>query len=713
MRILMVTQFYSPTIGGQERVVEDLSAELIARGHHVAVATLQQGGLPGISEVAGVPVYRIGSTAARLFRGYSDPERPHSPPAVDPRAAAELRRVIDVEKPDIVHGHDWLIHSFLPSKRRDGPGLVVTLHDHSLVCANKRLIRQGEACAGPGPAKCLRCAAAHYGLAKGPAIAVGNWVMSTAERALVDMFLPVSQVVADAAGLRDGSDAYRVIPNFLPEVPTAAAAEQKVPGLPRKFVLFVGDVSRDKGIGVLLEAHGLLEDAPPLILLGRIVDPEILAPVVGAERVSRPELLAAAIGNVRAVGAQPHEVVLDAFRRCTVAVVPSLMHEAFGLVALEAMKVGRPVIASDIGGLREIISDGKNGILVAPGDVEALHTALARVLTDTKLRARLRTAAKRRADDFAADRIVPQVEQAYEDVLAGRRSRAVRRRPFSLPAARLADGLPRVGRLLRQIGPGAGVLGGRIWQGLHRREPRVVLAFTALAIAGLAIPAGTWARVILVSPLVLFLPGYALSGVIFRDGTPGWLERISLALGLSLVATALAGLLLYLAGADLTLNSWTAALAVISGGAAVAAAARPSAVPEGSTPVGARIEIRLPPRLPIAIVVAAAGLVAAAVVLARTPLPSPAARGYTALWLTREHGSAALILGVRSEEHSRTRYVLRLTLRGRTTKRRFSLAPGETWRRRLPPADRAVASLYRADRPGVYRSVRLRTGPSR
>src|SRR4029077_8992267 len=131
MRILMVSQFYAPTVGGQERVVEDLSHELIARGHDVVVVTLQQGDLPAMSAVSGVPVYRIRSTAARFFRGYEDPTRPHAPPAVDPGAMKALRRVLRQEKPDIVHGHDWLIHSFLPLKRRRGPGLVVTLHDQS------------------------------------------------------------------------------------------------------------------------------------------------------------------------------------------------------------------------------------------------------------------------------------------------------------------------------------------------------------------------------------------------------------------------------------------------------------------------------------------------------------------------------------------------------------------------------------------------------
>lgn len=691
MRILMVSQFYRPTVGGQERVVEDLSSELIARGHHVAVVALQQGGLPAVSEVAGVRVYRIESTAARFFPGYSDPERPHAPPAVDPKAMAELRRVLELEQPDIVHGHDWLIHSFLPLKRRDGPGLVVTLHDHSLVCANKRLIRGSSACSGPGPAKCLRCSASHYGLAKGTAITVGNWVMSAAERALVDLFLPVSQVVADAARLRGGTDRHRVIPNFLPETADGADEGQGLSGLPRKFILFAGDVSRDKGVDVLLQAHLLLEDAPPLVLVGRVVDRQILADAVGVERASRPELLAAPIGNVRAVGAQPHEVVLDAFRRCTVAVVPSLMHEAFGLVALEAMSAGRPVIASNIGGLRDIISDDKDGILVEPGDAQALHAALTRVLGDANLRRRLRTAGKRRAGDFAADRIVPQVEQAYEEVLANRAKRH-RTGPRRVLAGSMVGSARRIGR------------------GLNRGGARAILALTALGLAGTAIPAGGWspARFILVLPLVVFLPGYALANAVFGRRPPAAVERLALALGLSLVTAALASLVLNFLPPGLTLYSWAAALAVITVAATAVDAARHPAGPPGSMRTSPRARLRLPRRREqIIVAVAAAGLLAAAVMLARTPLPSPRAQGYAALWLTRDPRSSGLILGVRSEERRTTRYVLRLKLPSGTSRRELTLGPGQTWQEKLPGIRQAAAFLYRAGHNGVYRSVRV------
>ena len=121
----------------------------------------------------------------------------------------------------------------------------MTLHDHSLICANKRLIHQGHACTGPGPAKCLHCSAQFYGTAKGTMIAIGNRGMAPAERALVDMFLPVSQGVADAAGLRKRGNRHRVIPNFLPE-PNSSAPEETLSDLPPTFILFAGDVAATK-----------------------------------------------------------------------------------------------------------------------------------------------------------------------------------------------------------------------------------------------------------------------------------------------------------------------------------------------------------------------------------------------------------------------------------------------------------------------------------
>ena len=247
----------------------------------------------------------------------------------------------------------------------------------------------------------------------------------------------------------------------------------------------------------------------------------------------------------------------------------------------------------------------------------------------------------------------------------------------------------------------------------------MVLALTALGLVGTALPAGAWTplRTILVLPLALVLPGYALTTRDFRASKAG-------AAG---TPRARAQFVARHHGAHkpVPLPRLVRADAALLGSrrSQLSPWVRPSSprlflrrLNDGPKPDTRRLASRpfLRP-LPIAIAVAAACLAAGAVVLARTPLSSPSASGYTALWLTHKPHSAALTVGVRSEEHHRTRYRLRLVLAGHVSRRRFALAPGETWQRTLPPVPHAAASLYRAGHPGVYRSVRFtqpsRTGP--
>ena len=105
-----------------------------------------------------------------------------------------------------------------------------------------------------------------------------------------------------------------------------------------------------------------------------------------------------------------------------------------------------------------------------------------------------------------------------------------------------------------------------------------MIALTALAIAGTAVPSGAWTalRTILVAPLALFLPGYALTGAIFRTRAPALAERIVLAFSLSLVTTALTSLFLYVTSLGLTVGSWITALALVTVAATLAVAAYPS-----------------------------------------------------------------------------------------------------------------------------------------
>lgn len=400
----MLAQSFAPIVGGEERVVEDLSRELVARGHDVSIATLQQPGDVTAADVAGARVHTLRSSSYRITRTHKDNERRHAPPAPDPETVLDLQRVLRRERPQLVHAHNWIVHSYLPLARGTHSALALSLHDYGLICATKRLRRKDEVCSGPAPVKCQICASEHYGPTKGLVAAFGTRSRESRLRHHVDVFLPVSSTVEELCRMRP-EDVSRVIPNFIGELPAPVPADPRLAQLPQEpFILFFGDATVDKGAWHLAEAYRKLEDPPPLVLVGRCYIDEIK---------DQP--------GVYATGAWPHRLAIEALRRSLFTVAPSQWPEPFGLVALEAAAAGKPIVASDIGGLRDIVADGETGFLVPPEDREALAGAMQRLIGDAELRGRLGAAARERAGMFSPATIVPQFEQAYELALENRR----------------------------------------------------------------------------------------------------------------------------------------------------------------------------------------------------------------------------------------------------------------------------------------------------
>jgi glycosyltransferase involved in cell wall biosynthesis len=406
MRVLMLSQSYAPIVGGEERVVEDLSHELASRGHEVAVATLALPRERGSTVEDGIPVHRLRSTSHRIVGLHRDAERRHSPPAPDPETVIDLRRLVDRLRPDVVHAHNWLVHSYLPLDRRADAALVLSLHDYSLLCATKRLLRRTDVCSGPGPVKCVFCAGEHYGRLRGLVAAAGTLSRQPIVRRHVDLFLPVSSTVRERSAL--GEAEAEVIPNFLGALPGAPPAQDpRLSLLPQEpFILYFGDVTEDKGAWNLVETYRALEDPPPLVLIGRCYLDGI---------ADRP--------GVHVLGSWPHDLAIEALRRSLFSIAPSIWPEPFGLVALEAAAAGKPVIASDIGGLTDIVADGETGILVEPRDRDALRGAIGRLIDDERLRERMGAAAVERATEFRPETIVPRFEAAYRRALELRRAR--------------------------------------------------------------------------------------------------------------------------------------------------------------------------------------------------------------------------------------------------------------------------------------------------
>ena len=405
----MLAQFYPPIIGGAELHVQSLSAELARRGHQVSVGTLWHEGLPEFECHDDVRVHRVRGTAQRADRLFRDARKRPAMPLPDPGAVATLRALVARERPDVVHAHNWLLHSFVPLKPWSGARLAVTLHDFSLDCAKQTLIyRDGRNCSGPGLSKCLDCAGRHYGAAKGAITTLGNWTMGALERAAVDVFLPVSSDVAAGNRLAQRGLPFRVIPNFVPDDVDrhGDGVASYVDRLPSgDFLLFVGGFSRSKGVHVLLRAYERLGPGrPPLVLLG-YPTPE------------SPELLRDLPAGVMCFESWPHAAVMEAWRRSTLGVVPSVWREPCPTVVIEALAAGTPLIASRTGGIPDLIEDGVSGVLVPAGDADALAGAIGRALLDSEHRRRLRLDAPRRARQFQSSAVVPRIEAVYAALL--------------------------------------------------------------------------------------------------------------------------------------------------------------------------------------------------------------------------------------------------------------------------------------------------------
>jgi glycosyltransferase involved in cell wall biosynthesis len=316
-----------------------------------------------------------------------------------------LHQVIRRQQPEIVHGHDWMARSFLPLKGWSRARFVVSLHYYTRSCAKKNLMYRDAPCSGPGFFKCLECGARHYGTIKGTTAVVANWGMSAGERAAVDRFISVSQATAEGNGLSPSQPKQHVIPNFLPLRSTAPVEplDSYLPQLPQgDFMLFVGDLRPMKGVDILLKAYASLPDAPPLVLIGKVW----------------PDTPAEMPANAIVLRNWPNAAVMEAWRRSAIALVPSVWAEPFGIVVIEAMAGATPVIASRIGGIPEIVVDGESGLLVPPGDAQALAAAMQRLIQDTELRRRMGCAAKVRAAQYEASAVVPRIEALYRQLLS-------------------------------------------------------------------------------------------------------------------------------------------------------------------------------------------------------------------------------------------------------------------------------------------------------
>jgi glycogen synthase len=411
VRVLQLAQFLPPVAGGEERHVWNLSRQLAVRGHQVTLLGFDSGSVDpaadgGDEDGCGPRVVRVRPAAARVPGLYLDRSRPHAIPLPDPAIVRAIGRELSAAPYDVVHAHNWIVNSALGPAARAGVPVVLTLHDYSHLCATKRLMQDGtRPCRGPSVRRCPPCAADHYGLLSGLVTTAANsWSARRRARSITAaaaVSSPVRAAVAPtAAGWRSRSGlTSRVIPNFIPD---ELVVDEIRPVPPDAPFVFAGDLSADKGIRVLLEAHRRLRRPTPLLLAGR----------------SATDIHRRLPAGVRWLGELGHHEVIGLFRSARAVIVPSVWPDPCPTVVLEAMAAGRPVIAAAAGGIVDMVVDGRTGLLVTPGDPTALSQAMTAITGDPVAAEALGVAGRDRARLFTASAVVGRLEDMYREAVA-------------------------------------------------------------------------------------------------------------------------------------------------------------------------------------------------------------------------------------------------------------------------------------------------------
>lgn len=367
MRILTWLETYAPAIGGAEVLHAELVRSLAGRGHQVCVVTNRfDPDIPEQETFVGVPTYRISFHEAI---GSRDIEQL----ATVRNQVAKLKRDF---APDVFHVTVW------------GPSLAFHLQT-AAVCNAPSVVTYPTNLPPEvrGPDGVVIRTVKH-----------ARWVTACSESALAEVRSLVPEVTPRSSAILNGLAPPAVAPTDLPFDPPV--------------VLGWGRLVEDKGLDVALRAFELVRRSVPearMVIAGDGTQREAL------QRLSSSLGLD---GHVEFPGWIDPGLVPDLVNKATVVVAPSRWQEPFGLVALEAAQMARPVVATRVGGLPEVVEDGRTGILVESEDVAAMARAVVDLLKSPTLAREVGVRARERAlRCFGIDRYVDEYEKVFHRVV--------------------------------------------------------------------------------------------------------------------------------------------------------------------------------------------------------------------------------------------------------------------------------------------------------
>jgi glycosyltransferase involved in cell wall biosynthesis len=351
MKVMVVHSRYRSAVpSGENRVVDQESRALAGLGHEVVPFERNSDDIAGWSKArkAALPAAIVWNSAVR----------------------ADLTAALRAQRPDVVHVHNtfpMLSPAVLYACRTAGVPVVATIHNYKLVCASGDFFRAGVPCHDCTPGRPLP--AMRHGCYRGSRAATAPVVASsavhrTAWRSLVSAYIFISQSQRDLLrGLGFAPDRAFVRHNMIPARDMAREARQDM-------VIYAGRLDAAKGLHLLMQAWERFEQAAER--------PSLRLVIAGAGPLEREVAAwAAARPAVHAAGQLDAAACAQAMAAARAVIVPSAWEETFGLAAVEAMALGVPPVAAGHGSLTELIADGTDGVLFAPGNPGVLAQVLA------------------------------------------------------------------------------------------------------------------------------------------------------------------------------------------------------------------------------------------------------------------------------------------------------------------------------------------------
>lgn len=394
MKICLVSNLYPPSvIGGAEIVVENVANELVKRGHHVTVITTQTEGRSTVEEIKGVKIYKINPW--NLYTFYNHQKQPalikpiwHLIDLWNPHSYLTVKNILKKEMPDIVNIHNFKgisLSVFSAVKSLNLP-LVFTAHDYSLICIKANLLdRHHEICTDPY----LICT--QY-----------NKIQRYLVNAKPDIVTAPSNFVIEQlkmSGLFNGTRTIKL------PLGIQLMNEKKEKSYQNIDILYIGALSKHKGVHILINAFKELKNKKVrLHILGKGGDEEEL------KRISSDDKRITFYGFING------DELTDFYQKMNLTVVPSIWYDNSPMVIYESLRSATPVIGSKIGGIPELIEEGRNGFLFEAGNVNELKDILENLILNIPELKKLEQGAFESVKKYSIDNHMAKLENIYHSL---------------------------------------------------------------------------------------------------------------------------------------------------------------------------------------------------------------------------------------------------------------------------------------------------------